>query len=295
MMFDAGKYHGFALLGARFAVYDNTRWVYPGSEAELRNAISELDPHESAVKSLVSKFGELASSGVYKGPEVTETTFGDPDNLISVFKGMTLASLDKEIEKDIDKNLRNLNYMGEGYLARNPQIVAEVLEGLVSGAYVKLTRPTYIPSIRIDIGGRVFAALSKFGPEAISFWNDRGVEIRCEAKEKVDVALRKRKVVGTDLYANMPEKIFISPKPLSVAVKDLERVMQKGAIKADPSERAGRYRNTCVESEDMRKRIWKALISVVENPENTKRPRLQSGEEGEDSDFDEVLRKLLEQ
>jgi len=295
MLYDSGKYHGFVLLGAKFAIFDNTIWVNAGSPEDLRSALSSMDPHDAAVKVLIEKFGVLTEKAAYSGPAVTEATFAEPENLVEVFKGLTLSSVDQAIERDIDRALRNLNYMGQGYLARNPQVVAEVLESLSTGAHLRLTRPTYIPSIRIDIGGKVFAALSKFGPEAVSFWNDRGIEIRCEAKDKVNVNLRKRKVGEMDLYGNMPDKILISAKPLSVAVRDLETVMKKGVIKIDMSERAGRYRNMSVESEDMRKRIWKALVSVVEETSQAKRPRVETPDNGGEIDFDALFNQLVGQ
>jgi hypothetical protein len=290
MLFEANEYKGFILYGAQFVVFDSTKWVVPGSEEELRDAIIRLDPHEASVGHLVRVFGELKTQNQYTGPVVTSSTFQEPKSLIDVFRGLNLAEVEDDVIKEIDKYLRGLNYMGTGYWTRNPQTIVEALKIIASEGEVRLERPTYFPSIRLPIHTKEYAALSKFGPESFSFWNERGSDISCKASESQTVSGGKRKAGEIDLYANMPQKILVTPKPLGVAVSDMTKVVSRGMIKIDLGERAGKYRNICVESEEMRKTMWRELVEVSRSAHSTKRTRVMDRDD--ETDFDAILFKL---
>ncbi|QMP84023.1 hypothetical protein [Cryphonectria parasitica ambivirus 1] len=294
MIFEAAEYKGFVLLGARFSIFDQTKWIAPSTEEQLSLALLSLDPHESAVSNLVSAFGRMTAEGTYTGPSVDRKTFTEPENLIEVFSGVRLTELDDVVEKEVNQSLRSLNYMGAGYIVRNPQMIADALETLASDTVLKLSRPTYIPSIRVNLSSRAFIILSRFGPEAISFWNERGVEIRCEAKEKPVVSGGKRKLGEMDAFANMPDKLFITPKPLSIAIQDFEKMLERQAIKVDSHERAGKYRNMVVESEEFRKRIWLSLVKIAgeAGPKKKRARREEDAGEGE-VDLDDLLATLI--
>ncbi|RKF82659.1 hypothetical protein GcC1_012034 [Golovinomyces cichoracearum] len=118
--------------------------------------------------------------------------------------------------------------MGTGYLTKNPQMVTKMLATLTANTTIPLTTPTYLPSVRAPFSSDFFKLLSRFGPDAPSFWNDRGSEIVCKAvKRSVASTGGKRKVGEDDIYWNMPSKLLITPKPLLIAVKDLEKSVKK--------------------------------------------------------------------
>lgn len=294
VIIDSKKYQGFALLGARFAVFDSTKWVMPVESHELRDELAVLDPHTASVGKLISKFAELRTSGVYSGPVVTEASFEEPENLIPVFAGLQLNELG-ETERELNQCLRSLNYMGSGYLTRNPQLVCELLEMLFSENEIKLERPTYIPTVRTDLTSKTFRVLSRTGPESISLWNEKGQDFECKAVDKSVLVGGKRKVSEIDVYGNLPSRILITPKPLEIAVRDMDRVMERGAIRMDLKERAGKNRNMSVESEIMRKKIWKVLVDNLHEA-NAKKRKVDTEKKKEGTTelgFDDALHALL--
>jgi hypothetical protein len=290
MIFEANEYKGFVLYGAQFVVFDSTKWIVPGSEEEIRDALNRMDPHEASVGHLVQIFGKMKTEGDYSGPTVTSSTFQEPKNLIDVFRGLDLSEIDDDVIKEIDKYLRGLNFMGTGYWARNPQTIVDALKIIATEGSVKLERPTYFSSIRLPIHTKEYAALSKFGPESFSLWNERGSDISCKASETQIVSSGKRKAGEIDLYANMPQKILVTPKPLGVAVSDMTKVVNKGMIKIDLGERAGKYRNICVENEEMRKAVWRELVEISRDAHSTKRTKVM--DETDEVDFDAIMFKL---
>jgi hypothetical protein len=291
---ESNKYCGFILFGARFVIYDNNKWVVPGSEEELAAAIKQMDPHELAINGLVKKFSELKAAGSFTGDLVTPNVFSEPKNLIPLFSGLKVDEIEEEDIREIDKFLRGLNYMGDGYWGRNPQMVIEALKLIASEGNIELTRPTYIQSIKVPIHTKEYAALSKFGPESVSFWNERGSEIACKAVEKHNVTQGgKRKAGEQDRYGNLPEKILVSPKPLGTAVLDMGRVMKRGAIKIDLGERAGGHRNMTVVDRDMRQGIWDQLIVIGATSEQKKKAKTDEGAIAGGNDFDELFFNLI--
>jgi hypothetical protein len=289
---DSNRYQGFALLGSRLAVFDSTKWVRSAEADILRDDLSVIDPHIASVRGLVSMFGELTAKEVYQGPPVTEATFSEPRNLIEVFDGIRLDSIGDQ-EKEMNRLVRGLNYMGGGYLARNPQVLCEVLETLFSDAVVELDRPTYISSIRAPLGARSYRLLSHFGPEAPSLWNERGQEYECKAREVPQTTGTKRKIGEMDMFANLPSRLLVTPKPLEIAVKDMERVIDKGCVRMDLKERAGRNRNMSIEAEKTRKDIWKVLVGGLHDTGNKKRKVADAAKGDEKVGFDDALASLL--
>jgi hypothetical protein len=194
--------------------------------------------------------------------------------------------------RELDRCVRNLNYMGTGYLTKNPQMITDMLATIASNKSIELERPTFLPSIRAPLKSRLFAALSKFGPDAPSFWNDRGKEIICKPVEN-SIATQggKRKIGNTDEYGNMPNRILITPKPLTIAVQDMVKVIEKGRVKMDVDERAGKYRNISVEHEETRKLMWKGLIAVCSDSGKKQKPDVDDNEGG--VDLDELMHKLI--
>jgi hypothetical protein len=293
LIIHSNTYHGFVLLGTRFAIFDSTRWLCPLENDDLLDDLADMDPHESAVRTLVEKFGEMTAEDKYNGVVVSSETFGSPNNLVDVIKSIKLDKLVDDDERTLDNAFRALNYMGKGYLQQNPQIVAEILETFFSDATIELDRPTYFPSIRTDVKSREFALLSRFGPDAPSLWNERGALFKCEAKEQSETSVGgKRKVGSLDTYGNMPVRLLVTPKPLATAVKDLVKVVDQGGVKMDLKERAGKFKNMSVESEEMKKRIWKVLVDGLRDS-NKKRKVSSKEKEPETENYDDVIGRLL--
>jgi hypothetical protein len=293
LIIDKNKYHGFALLGARFAIFSNTRWYAPADEEKFAEAVSRMDPHESAVADMIKKLEKLRDLGHYTG-QVNRTIFAEPSSLVEELSKLNLKGPEDEDIRDLDRFVKNLNYMGTGYLSQNPQMISEMLAALSSSKDITLSRPTFLPSVRAPFNNRNFKVLSRFGPEAPSFWNDRGQEIICKPVDKSVVSTGgKRKIGDTDIFGNMPSKILITPKPLLIAVRDMDKVIDMGKVKMDVNERAGRYRNISLEHEDTRKSVWKGLIELC--AKDVKKVRVDEEVDNEEGgvSIDDALMKLL--
>jgi hypothetical protein len=294
IIIEKGAYLGFCLLGARYAIFCNTKWFSPASEEDLHKAILRMDPHESAIDDMIERLESLRARDQFD--KIAERSmFSEPKLLAEALGHLKIDDIDEEDSRELDRCVRNLNYMGAGYLTKNPQMISEMLETISTNRAIELDRPTYIPSIRAPLKNRLFAILSRFGPDAPSFWNDRGKEIMCKPVEKsVETTGGKRKLGSNDIFGNMPDKMLITPKPLLVAVKDMERVIEKSRVKMDVTERAARYRNILIDHEETRKRMWKALVDCCAN--HDKKPRMDDSEGGVgDSgiDLDDIMFKLI--
>lgn len=294
VIIEKNKYLGFALLGARYAIFSNTKWYAPATEEAFLGAISRMDPHESAVSDLIDKFEKLQGLDQYSG-QTNRAIFAEPETFVSELEKLKISEIESDDIRDLDRLVRNLNYMGTGYLSQNPQVIAEMLKTLSTSKDIALARPTHIPSITAPFSDRSFRALAQFGPEAPSFWNDRGEDISCKAVDKsVPSTGGKRKIGEPDVFGNMPIRILITPKPLLIATRDMNRVIETGKVKMDVKERAGKYRNISLEHEDTRKSIWKGLVDLCA----TKTVKKQKMIEAEDTEaggvsVDEALLSLL--
>lgn len=293
LIIEKNNYLGFTLLGAKFAIFANTRWFASASEEDLHTALARMDPHESAVEDMIERLGKLKASNLYHG-QVNRIIFNEPETLVGELAKLKVSQLEDDDVRDLDRFVRNLNYMGTHYLSQNPQMIAEMLATLASNDHIALTRPTYLPSIKAPFSSRCFKVLSRFGPEAPSFWNDRGSEIVCKPVDKSVVSTGgKRKIGEADVFGNMPSKLLITSKPLLIAVRDMEKVIDIGKVKMDIAERAGKYRNISLEHEDTRKSIWKGLIDIC--AKETKKVRVDvemDNDEGGVS-IDDALLALL--
>ncbi|KAI0992143.1 hypothetical protein K3495_g16043 [Podosphaera aphanis] len=169
-----------------------------------------------------------------------------------------------------------------------------MLKLLSSGSEIELSRPTVIPSLKAPYASKLFRVLSKFGPEAPSFWNERGTEYPCTQVEKSVVkAPGADRVTEIDLYGNMPSQIVFTSKPLLLAVKDMEMVITRSKIRMDLRERSGRYRNVSVVSEETRKQLWKELVALCSLPSSTAEGSSTTRDATQDANFDDVINGLL--
>jgi hypothetical protein len=292
IIIEKNKYLGFSLLGARYAIFSSSRWYAPVSEDELQIAISRMDPHESAVSDMIKKLEGLSAKEQYTG-STERSIFSEPKALSDAIDKLKISDIDEDDIRELDRCVRNLNYMGASYLTQNPQMITELFDTIASNKSIELSRPTFLPSIRAPLKSKLFILLSRFGPEAPSLWNDRGTEITCKSVEKSVAATGgKRKVGESDIYGNMPSRILVTPKPLLVAVKDMERVLEKGKVKMDVGERAGKHRTVAVEHEETRKKMWKAMVEMC--VDSGKKPRVNPESDGTGTiDIDDVMFKLL--
>jgi hypothetical protein len=291
LIIEKNKYLGFSLIGARYAIFCNTKWYGPANGLELQAAITRMDPHESAVEDMIRMLVNLQAKGQYTGT-VDRSLFSEPKLLAEALSGLKISDIGDDDVREMDRYIKNLNYMGSGYLTSNPQMISEMLDTIASNKSIELARPTFIPSIRAPLKSRLFAILSQFGPEAPSFWNDRGKEILCKPIDKsVATTGGKRKIGDSDVFGNMPGRILITPKPLLIAIKDMEKVVDKGRVKMDLDERAGKYRNISVEHEETRKKMWKGLVDVCS--EADKKPRVEMLGDDDGIDLDALLFKLI--
>jgi hypothetical protein len=289
------KYSGFVLLGEDLCVFDGSRWHVSSSET-LPNDLLALDPHHHAAENLCRLFASMTASGHYNGNPVTMDDLKLPATTIDILQDLNVQEMSADTTKEVNQYLRRLNFMGKGYRAKDPQTIAEAIEQVLSDRdNLTIEGPTYIPELAAVVPlSREFVVLSSFGPDAPSLWNEKGKVIRCELGT-ADPNAKKSQKTSTDTirFANMPERLLITPKPLSVAIRDMRKVVETKSVKMDFAERAGGFRNISIVSEPVRKRIWGALIDLddVESPK--KKQKTGQGVDDE-IDVDALMKKMLE-
>jgi hypothetical protein len=138
----------------------------------------------------------------------------------------------------------------------------------MSGDVVKVV-PCKFSTYDAPYSNMIFRILARFGTEAPSPWNGSGSEIAITPGSETEAAVeaegssrKKQKLSSEGLYKNMPSALIFAPKPIVVAFKDWERVMEKKCVKMDMKERARQYRCCEVKAETMVKEIWKELVAL---------------------------------
>ncbi|RKF58535.1 hypothetical protein OnM2_067060 [Erysiphe neolycopersici] len=293
VLIEKSQYQGFCLLGARYAIFANSKWFAADEEEVFRQSLTRIDPHECAVDDMTKMLERLKSTDQFERSS-DRKLFSDPQLLVDELALLKLDEIEDDDIRELDRCVRNLNYIGNGYLTKNLQMITEMLTALNSQTEIRLAEPTYIPSIRSPFSSDIFKLLSRFGPEAPSFWNDRGSEIVWKAGEKTIVMSNgKRKIGEINIYMNMPSKIMITPKPLLIAVRDLEKVVDKGKVKMDANERAGRYRHVSIEHDETKRKLWRELVVLCSNPDKKKKLNESKAVDGSNVDLDELMSGLL--
>lgn len=295
MLLDRKEYSGFVLLGHEFCVFDTKQWILPDKE-NLRESLLNIDPHAKSVKELCRLFVGWRVKGAYSGDALSEDDFDHPVRIAAAFEKLDITQLEKEDLTYGNQLARCLNYQGDGFKPMDPIVVAEQIALLFSDAPIQLSPPTYFPDMTSVNTGREFAIMSRFGPESFSLWNDRGSLFECKPVQITSVVTnnkRKREQKEEDKFANMPDRILITPKPLQIALNDWKKVVDKGSIRIDLKERAGKFRNVNVVSEMSRKKIWGALCDGLGEVETRPRKKTKGNDEPKDAEYDDVMSALL--
>jgi len=260
VVLEDGVYKGSVILGSGFKVFDGASWKEPVTN--LAEDLEFLDPTLRSIREIARMLSNLKLEGSYSGPDFTKDFIETPNKLVSVFSGFSFDSIGAETIAKLDSLFQGLNLRGAGFEAMNPQNVLKFVESFFSDEPAIIQRPTYIPAIRAPIESKSFVLLSRFGPEAPSFWNEKGSEITVAAASS---GSGKRKRDDEELYGYMPKEFHIIPKPLHIAHRDFHKVLQKGAVKMDLKERARGFRTIGLIKETAIKPIWKALVEGLEN------------------------------
>ncbi|POS82428.1 hypothetical protein EPUL_005857, partial [Erysiphe pulchra] len=248
------QYQGSCLLGAKYATFANSRWFAADTKENFRHTLARIDPHESAVDDMTKVLAQLTANSPFSG-SMERKVFGDPQLLVNELSTLKLDEIEEDDIRELDRCRISNKESTNG-----------------NRSEIRLQEPTFISSIRSPFSSDIFKLLSRFGPEAPSFWNDRGSEILCRAREKSVITTGgKRKMGEADLYMNMPSKIMIISKPLLIAVKDLEKVVEKGKVKMDINERAGRYRHVSIEHYETKRKLWKELVILYSSSDKKKK------------------------
>jgi hypothetical protein len=293
LLSNLNSYDGFVILGTQFCVFDTKKWVAPGEE-ELINALADMDPHMRAARSLTRLMVSWKAAGSYTGEILNEEGFDSPEIVFEQLSKLDISKLSKEDIKEGDLLVRALNYAGDGFRPMDPMIVAEAFQQYFSTDPVPLRAPTFFPNLSIFRESRAFNVLSRFGPEAPSLWNDRGSIYKCLPVRlaSVESSRKRKKTDEVDNYANMPEKILITPKPLHIAVQDVAKMEKNSAIKIDLKERARGSRNITVSADVSRKRLWDVLIEGLSSEESVAK-RVKTDASVIAANYDDVLASFI--
>ncbi|RKF81782.1 hypothetical protein GcM1_178002 [Golovinomyces cichoracearum] len=162
------SYQGFCLLGARYAIFSNSKWFVTDDEEDFQEQLTRMDPHGSAVDNMIEIMTRLTINEQYSG-SLSRKFSGEPSTLIEELSHVKLDDIDDDEIRELDRCIRNLNYMGTRYLTKNPQMVTKMLATLAANTTIPLTTPTYLPSVQAPFSSDFFKLLYRFVPDAPSF------------------------------------------------------------------------------------------------------------------------------
>jgi len=286
LIFESG-YLGFALLGGRFGIYDGSQWVEPVEAEVLKEELTKLDTHSTAVNELC---GLLSAVKMKDGP----VSIVSPDGIkfaTDLIRAMQIRDFegDENIEK-IDKTLKRLIWP-KPFLQLSPDSFLSFLESLLNKDWaLPIEQSVYIPSCKAPIEDKLFLLLSTFGPDSPSLWNTRGDKIAVISRSS-----RKGKEKTTEDEIPPPNEIIILPKPVLVAYNEWKSILKNGVVSFNFKERAKDYRGHVIKSEEMRKKMWTTLQAVLREAEEidigepAKKKKKQGGEGGTITDAAAVL------
>lgn len=277
LIVDNGEYRGFTLQGEGFAVYDGSSWYVPESHEELFKSVSFMDPSEKAITELLGLLDDLRVADASNVPVAWgRESFSNIDFLVENL-GKVKFSIENEEKVKARANdlLRKINFRGgESFIRIEPSSIHGALLVLTSDAEPELRFPFYLPSFQTDLSSKVFRVMTKFGPDAISFWNSsKGDKYSVEPVE-ADVGKGKKRAKSVEeVFPEPPPEIIVQIKPLTQCIQDWRTVVEARGIKQDLKERARDYRCHVLKNEQVRKDIWTALCQVgrLEAPKKKKK------------------------
>jgi hypothetical protein len=297
-----GEYTGSVLLGAGFALFNGVKWVKAVDSEQLRKDLRSTDADALNMEKLSEKLEALRLAEHYTGPVIDPKKLEtDPSELVAVFKGLKLDRITQQDKVFLDMRVQALDYRGSGFRsASNPAEVHWFISTYFTSGTHKIKKPCYIPSVSVDLEDKAFVLMTQFGPDAPSLWNTKGEEIPALATEITTetVGAKRKKTSEVDIFGNMPEFIFVSPKPLLVALADWNIVINKRAVRMQlvkKGERAGPYRNMKLSDEATKKMIWKVLIEgIAKEPTQSKDAEVVKKRKVENASFKDSFDAFFE-
>lgn len=293
IIMEGSVYNGFVLLGEGFSVFDGSSWHDPESSEDLRKSVSFMDASEKAITDLLKLFDDLKVADTTNVPVAWgRDSFSDLE-FLSEQLGKISFKIEQEekVKASANELLRKINFRrGRPFIRIEPSSIHGAVVALTSDTEVPLSYPLFIPSFATDLSSKTFRVLSKFGPDAISFWNEsKGDKYSLEVEEKEEGKGKKR-AKSVEAVPECPPEIVVQVKPLSRCIGDWKTVVENRAIKMDLKERARDFRCHTLKAEGSRQDVWKALLEVgkIAGPEKKKKKVSVVSKDAEDV-FDEVF------
>lgn len=251
-------YRGFVLLGYNFSIFDGSAWVSPVNPAQLQEDCRRLNPHKDSVIQLVGLLNDMKIVGSTElKRDIVAEDFNTSNNAIRAILSREIA--DDDLVK-ANRLVRKLNYRKDGFWGMTPGNIRLLMDHLAGESFPPDTVPQFIPSASKSLASRELRWFMAFGPDAPSFWNNRGEEVKLVKEREIteeDKNTGEKRKITTDAT---PPEIYVTPKPVEVAARDWEKVMRAGAISQDYKERAKGYRNILIKDETNRRVLWNKLM-----------------------------------
>jgi hypothetical protein len=270
MVMEGTTYKGFALLGARFSVFDGAKMIRAQTMENLRADFATFDPHYQALKVLADEFEAMRVDGHIAGEDLVQVE--DVDTIQKIILKLSeikiVESEDEskaDIVKDLNKALRSLSFTPI-YRQIGPAQLQFVLDATLDESLtIPLDYPFFFPSWDMNYSDRLIRLLVGFGSEAPSPFNVSGGMIALEPTEEIELKDGKRKPTGkTNIYGNLPDQLIFAPKPTEIAIREWKQCLENRSVKMDLKERARGYRAMRISAEDTRKGLWSSMVQLAE-------------------------------
>jgi hypothetical protein len=267
---EGSDYHGFVLLGYRFAVNAYSKIQHALSAEKLKSELDALTTHESSLKDLCKLLSDL----VIDGDTMKETlTIDSVESARDLYDQIARRSSEMSVAKKtkFESHLRGLSFR-QSYLRPSRDNIIEMLRALSDPELPLSQWPLFLHPEFVFSNDRSYEVLSAFGPTAPSFINITGNRYQIPYEDVEDH--------GTSTTPDKEDpvsSILVSMKALNVAVGDTRKMMKEVAIYQNFQERAKANRNIMFNKGYGRDEVWKALRKYVAGSKPDGQPGEESG------------------
>jgi hypothetical protein len=250
LLIEQETYHGFCLLGEKFAVFAHGTWERPGTPEELRDELKSIRSHSASLEKVAELLGQVLDRN-------GDTIVVDSEGIDSTVKlADVLAKVDideKEEEvKELVKALQTLSFPTT-FRTYKPEYICQALDILAGRALFPEDVPIYLGTDWSKMDTVEYKAFAMFGPRGFSFRNSTGIEIKVPGQGDSD-PFKQKEENGKWTYP----RLILGEKSIPACIAEWNTFVARGCIKMDVTERAGGSRNR-VFTDKSRDVIWDHL------------------------------------
>jgi len=272
------KYHGFALLGARFTLAAYGKAFRPLSASDLRAELTDISLHDRALENLMNELNLCKRDQSFaKGEKVLKTS--REITSARVLQREVLKRIIPEEKKDVITRLAADLAFPERFWTINVENVLKAMTLIVDDALPEMEVPMYLGGGVIVSDSVELAVLSAFGPIAFSLKSINGKKWQIPKPGMPDAASELIASSSGKSQVKRLATIIIQRKDLFQAARDVRDTVNEKAIWVKTSRESSNRGVSC--GGKLRDDLWeglKKIMASVEPEESDLTKRVASAE-----------------